>query len=148
MHAWRRLRGRRLEEAEGFAMGFDGDYDECDDPKRQWAKSLVHHTIVDALTRFLKDCGMVEVKKEYKYWDPARVGKDGSRRVPDVTCVNPNTGTEYVLEGVLRPVAGGHHFLPPTYLSSPTSATNHKLPISRPHQRKSNRIWWLYLVVP
>ena len=94
----RRLRGRRLEEAEGFAMGFDGDYDECDDPKRQWAKSLVHHTIVDALTRFLKDCGMVEVKKEYKYWDPARVGKDGSRRVPDVTCVNPNTGTEYVLD--------------------------------------------------
>ena len=79
-------------------MGFDGDYDECDDPKRQWAKSLVHHTIVDALTRFLKDCGMVEVKKEYKYWDPARVGKDGSRRVPDVTCVNPNTGTEYVLD--------------------------------------------------
>ena len=45
-----------------------------------------------------KDCGMVEVKKEYKYWDPARVGKDGSRRVPDVTCVNPNTGTEYVLD--------------------------------------------------
>ena len=41
---------------------------------------------------------MVEVKKEYKYWDPARVGKDGSRRVPDVTCVNPNTGTEYVLD--------------------------------------------------
>ena len=53
---------------------------------------------MDALTRFLKDCGMVEVKKEYKYWDPARVGKDGSRRVPDVTCVNPNTGTEYVLD--------------------------------------------------
>ena len=49
-------------------------------------------------TRFLKDCGMVEVKKEYKYWDPARVGKDGSRRVPDVTCVNPNNGTEYVLD--------------------------------------------------
>ena len=79
-------------------MEFDGDYDECDDPKRQWAKSLVHHTIVDALVRFLKDCGMVEVKKEYKYWDPARVGKDGSRRVPDVTCVDPNTGTEYVLD--------------------------------------------------
>ena len=53
---------------------------------------------MDALTRFLKDCGMVEVKKEYKYWDPARVGKDGSRRVPDVTCVNPNTSTEYVLD--------------------------------------------------
>ena len=25
-----------------------------------------------------------------KYWDPARVGNDGSRRVPDVTCVDPN----------------------------------------------------------
>ena len=32
-----------------------------DDPKRQWAKTLVHHTIVDALVRFLKDCGMVDV---------------------------------------------------------------------------------------
>ena len=70
--------------------------------KRQWAKSLVHHTIVDALVRFLKDCEKVEVKKEYKYWDPARVGKDGSRRVPDVTCVNPNTGTEYVLDAQFR----------------------------------------------
>ena len=64
---------------------FDGDYDECDDPKRQWAKTLVHHTIVDALVRFLKGCGMVDVKKEYKYWDPAREGTDGSRRVPDAT---------------------------------------------------------------
>jgi len=43
--------------AGGMCAGFDGDHDECDCPKRQWAKSLVHHTIVDALCRFLKDCG-------------------------------------------------------------------------------------------
>ena len=55
------------------------------------AKTLVHHTIVDALVRFLKDCGMVDVKKEFKYWDPAREGSDGSRRVPDATCVDPRT---------------------------------------------------------
>ena len=89
-----RLRGK----ARGGIVEFDGDYDECDDPKRQWAKTLVHHTIVDALVRFLKDCGMVDVKKEYKYWDPAREGTDGSRRVPDATCVDPHTGTEYVLD--------------------------------------------------
>ena len=30
--------------------------------------------------------------------DPAREGTDGSRRVPDATCVDPNTGTEYVID--------------------------------------------------
>ena len=39
---------------------FDGDHDECVCEKRQWARTLVHHTIVDALVRFLKDVGMVK----------------------------------------------------------------------------------------
>ena len=58
---------------------FDGDHDECDCQKRQRARTLVHHTIVDALVRFLKDVGMVGVQAEYKYWDPARVGTDRIR---------------------------------------------------------------------
>ena len=35
---------------------------------------------------------MVDVQSEVKYWDPRRVGSDGSRRVPDVVCFHPHTG--------------------------------------------------------
>ena len=77
---------------------FDGDHDEADCPKRGWSRTMVHNTIVDALCRFLKDCGMENVQAEVKYWDPARIGTDGSRRVPDVTCTNPRTGVEYVID--------------------------------------------------
>ena len=77
---------------------FDGDYDEADCPKRAWQRTMAHNTIVDALCRFLKDCGMEGVRAELKYWDPARIGKDGSRRVPDVVCTHPRTGVEYVLD--------------------------------------------------
>ena len=79
---------------------FDGDFDECMDPKRQWTKTLVHNTLVDALVRFVKDCGMVDVRYEFKYWDPVRVGSDGSRRVPDVVlvCTHPHSGIEYVID--------------------------------------------------
>jgi len=68
------------------------------DPQRQWAKTLVHNTLVDAVVRFCKDCGMVGVQAEVKYWDPRRVGSDGSRRVPDVVCTHPHTGVEYVID--------------------------------------------------
>ena len=68
------------------------------DPKRQWTKTLVHNTLVDALVRFVKDCGMVDVRYEFKYWDPVRVGSDGSRRVPDVICTHPHSGIEYVID--------------------------------------------------
>ena len=70
---------------------FDGDHDECDCPRRSKQKTLVHHALVAALVRFVKDCGMVDVSAEYKYWDPARVGTDGTRRVPDLLCTNPHT---------------------------------------------------------
>ena len=33
-----------------------------------------------------------------KYWDPVRVGSDGSRRVPDVVCTHPHSGIEYVID--------------------------------------------------
>ena len=100
-------RPKRLRGADGTTAGgsggvrrrvFDGDYDEADDPKRAWQRTMAHNTIVDALCRFLKDCGMDGVQAEFKYWDPARVGKDGSRRVPDVVCTHPRTGVEYVLD--------------------------------------------------
>ena len=77
---------------------FDGDHDECDCPKRQRQKTLVHHALVAALVRFVKDCGMVDVSAEFKYWDPARVGTDGTRRVPDLLCTNPHTQVEYVVD--------------------------------------------------
>ena len=77
---------------------FDGDHDEADCAKRGWSRTMVHNTIVDALARFLKDCGMDNVRREVKYWDPARIGSDGSRRVPDVTCTHPRTGVEYVVD--------------------------------------------------
>ena len=77
---------------------FDGDHDECDCPKRSKQKTLVHHALVNALVRFVKDCGMVDVSAEYKYWDPARVGTDGTRRVPDILCTNPHTQVEYVID--------------------------------------------------
>ena len=67
-------------------------------PQRQWTKTLVHNTLVDAVMRFCKDCGMVDVQSEVKYWDPRRVGSDGSRRVPDVVCFHPHTGVEYVID--------------------------------------------------
>ena len=41
---------------------------------------------------------MVNVSAEYKYWDPARVGTDGTRRVPDLLCTNPRTQVEYVID--------------------------------------------------
>ena len=82
----------------GKARGFDGDHDECADPQRQWTKTLVHNTLVDAVMRFCKDCGMVDVQSEVKYWDPRRIGSDGSRRVPDVVCFHPHTGVEYVID--------------------------------------------------
>ena len=41
---------------------------------------------------------MVNVQSEVKYWDPRRVGSDGSRRVPDVVCFHPHTGVEYVID--------------------------------------------------
>ena len=41
---------------------------------------------------------MDSVQSEVKYWDPVRIGTDSSRRVPDVTCVNPRTGVEYVVD--------------------------------------------------
>ena len=53
------LRGRG-----GSPRGFDGDFDECGDPKWQWTKTLVHNTLVDAVMRFCKDCGMVDVQAE------------------------------------------------------------------------------------
>ena len=80
----RRLRGNR-----GPRDHFDGDFDESMDPKRQWTKTLVHNTLVDALVRFVKDCGMVDVRYEFKYWDPVRVGSDGSRRVLLEDCLEP-----------------------------------------------------------
>ena len=43
-------------------------------------------------------CGMVIVSAEFKYWDPARVGTDGTRRVPDLLCTNPRTQVEYVVD--------------------------------------------------
>eukprot|EP01043_Picozoa_sp_COSAG02_P044756 COSAG02_NODE_4028_length_5886_cov_2.738552_3_plen_147_part_00 len=55
---------------------FDGDHDEADCPKRAWARTMTHNTMVDALCRFLSDCGMVGVGKEVKYWDNARIGAD------------------------------------------------------------------------
>ena len=48
--------------------------------------------------RFLKDCGFVDVQYEFKYWDPVRVGSDGSRRVPDVVCTHPQSDVEYVID--------------------------------------------------
>ena len=77
---------------------FDGDHDEADCAKRGWSRTMVHNTFVDALCRFLKDCGMDNVMSEVKYWDSARIGSDGSRRVPDVTCTHPRTGVEYVID--------------------------------------------------
>ena len=59
---------------------------------------MVHHSVVDALVRFLKDVGMINVKAEFKYWDPVRVGTDATRRVPDVICTNPHTQVEYVVD--------------------------------------------------
>ena len=41
---------------------------------------------------------MDNVMSEVKYWDSARIGSDGSRRVPDVTCTHPRTGVEYVID--------------------------------------------------
>ena len=83
---------------DGVCLMVTMKYDEADDPKRAWQRTMAHNTIVDALCRFLKDCGMDGVQAEFKYWDPARVGKDGSRRVPDVVCTHPRTGVEYVLD--------------------------------------------------
>ena len=37
---------------------------------------------------------MASVRAEYKYWDPVREGTDGSRRVPDVTCVDPHSAAK------------------------------------------------------
>ena len=34
---------------------FDGDHDECDCPKRSKQKTLVHHALVAALVRFVKE---------------------------------------------------------------------------------------------
>ena len=59
---------------------------------------MVHHTIVDALCRFLKDCGFDNVDKEVKFWDPCREGTDKSRRVPDVVCTHPHSGKQYVVD--------------------------------------------------
>ena len=94
----KRLRGPRAPPGGVARRVFDGDYDEADCPERAWQRTMAHNTIVDALCRFLKDCGMEGVGSELKYWDPARVGKDGSRRVPDVVCTHPRTGVEYVLD--------------------------------------------------
>jgi len=41
---------------------------------------------------------MVGVGAEMKFWDNARVGTDGSRRVPDVVCTHPRTGMQYVID--------------------------------------------------
>ena len=94
----KRLRGPDRKTAGMDRHVFDGDYDEADCPERAWQRTMAHNTIVDALCRFLKDCGMDGVGAELKYWDSARVGKDGSRRVPDVVCTHPRTGVEYVLD--------------------------------------------------
>ena len=59
---YRLERPRRLRGSSGPRGHFDGDFDECMDPKRQWTKTLVHNTLVDALVRFVKDCGMVDVR--------------------------------------------------------------------------------------
>ena len=69
----------------GGVRRFDGDHDESDCMKRGWNKTLVHHTIVDALVRMLKHCGgFVEgsIKSEYKYWMIRR----GSERMEHDAC--------------------------------------------------------------
>ena len=58
---------------------------------------------------------MEGVRAELKYWDPARIRKDGSRRVPDVVCTHPRTGVEYVLDARIywNTMSDGMHA--PTY---------------------------------
>ena len=41
---------------------------------------------------------MVGIQFEVKYWDPRRVGSDGSRIVPDVVCTHSHTDVEYVMD--------------------------------------------------
>ena len=60
-----RLRGRMRD-------GFDGDYDECDDPQSQYAKTLVHHTIVEAIARFVRDCGILLLSDTYRSRRPPK----------------------------------------------------------------------------
>ena len=59
-------------------------------------------TIADASVRMLEHCGgfvggsALHSRAEYKYWDPVRVGTDGTRRVLDVTCTDKQ-GKEHVI---------------------------------------------------
>ena len=51
---------------------------------------MVHNTIVDALCRFLKDCGMEDVQAEVKYWDLrvlGRMARDECLMLPALTRV-------------------------------------------------------------
>ena len=72
---------------------FDGDHDEADCPKRGWSRTMVHNTIVDALCRFLKDCGMDDVQAEVKYSSTGtlrvlgRMARDACLMLPALTRV-------------------------------------------------------------
>lgn len=60
--------------------------------------------------KMLKRCGFKDVLSEYRYRGSARVGKDDSRRVPDVTCVHPDTVKEYVIGArIFRNITAPQH---------------------------------------
>ena len=60
--------------------------------------------------KMLKRCGFKDVLSEYRYRGSARVGKDDSRRVPDVTRVHPDTVKEYVIGAtIFRNITAPQH---------------------------------------
>ena len=70
--------------SDGLFRRHDGDHEEADCKERNWAKTQAHNFLADQLKQFLVECGFSSVSVEHKYWDPRRVGSEGSRRVPDV----------------------------------------------------------------
>ena len=88
----------KCNKSDGLFRRHDGDHEEADCKERNWAKTQAHNFLADQLKQFLVECGFRSVSVEHKYWDPRRVGSEGSRRVPDVLATHPLTGREYVID--------------------------------------------------
>jgi len=92
----------KCNKSDGLFRRHDGDHEEADCKERNWAKTQAHNFLADQLKQFLIECGFSSVSVEHKYWDPRRVGSEGSRRVPDVLATHPLTGREYVIDCRIR----------------------------------------------
>eukprot|EP01047_Picozoa_sp_COSAG01_P004773 COSAG01_NODE_159_length_23702_cov_119.507585_8_plen_228_part_00 len=91
---------RRTCTCKGHSVHLDqwGDHQEADCEVLNRIRSQVHDAVVNLLMILMRQGGLQRVRTEYRQWDRSAVGKDRTRRVPDVVGWSADGLTEYVVD--------------------------------------------------